>query len=385
MLDEEGMRFVKKLISDYYSRRSQNVAPDKPDEREFGVGNFERKIAFRHLSFRNNDELKRYLVNEAPPYVSYSSSYYRFPSGRPMENKGWLGAELVFDLDVTDMNLACQKVHGKSWICSNCLKEVKAETAKLVEDFLIPDFGFSPGEIMINFSGNRGYHVHVKNDAVLRLDSAARREITNYIAGMGIEMQEFFPTLGMRGKPLTGPKPTDKGWRGKMARRLLSDLNKGPEALMALGIDKPTANMLVKKKALVELGLNNGNWDMVYIKNKADFWRKIIENQTIKQSDRIDRNVTNDTSHLIRLPNTIHGETGLVARVVGSVSDLERFEPMRDAIAFRGEMVKIKAESSYALEMNGQRYGPYGGEIKVPIYVGAYLYLKGHARLLAIS
>ncbi len=381
MLNEEGLAFVKGLISDYY-KGNVNLRPDRPEQREFGVGNWERKIAFRHLSFGNAEELKRYLVRESPPYVSYSSSYYRFPAGRPMETKGWLGAELVFDLDATDMNLSCQRAHGKGWICRSCLNSVKAETIKLVEDFLVPDFGFSPDEISINFSGNRGYHVHVSNKAVLSLDSEARKEITDYIAGVGVEMQSFFPTLGMRGKSLTGPKPTDRGWAGKMARHFLAIMDKGIEAMIELGIDKQTATMIYKKKALIQLGINNGNWDMVYIKNKAEFWKRILDNLTIKQSDRIDRNVTNDTSHLIRLPNSIHGETGLIAKTVGSTSDLEKFEPMRDAIAFRRGELRISANTNLALYMNGLKFGPYGGNIKVPIYVGIYLFLKGHAKIL---
>ncbi len=381
MLDEQGISFVKKLISDYY-RSSYRIGPDRMEQREFGAGNFERKIAFRHLSFPNSEELRRYLVRESPPYVSYSSSYYRFPAGRPMEAKGWLGAELVFDLDATDINLPCQKTHGRGWVCRNCLDSVKAETIKLVDEFLIPDFGFSSGEISINFSGNRGYHVHVSDKATYSLNSAERKEITDYIAGIGVEMQEFFPTLGMRGKSLTGPKPSDKGWAGKMARHFLAIMDKGTDAMMELGIDRQTANMIYKKRALIQLGINSGNWDMAYIKNKADFWKRILENLTIKQSDRIDRNVTNDTSHLIRLPNTIHGETGLIAKVVGRVSDLERFDPMKDAIAFRRGEMKISANTNFEIYMNGLRFGPYGGNIKVPIYVGIYLYLKGYAKLL---
>ncbi|MEM3839191.1 MAG: DNA primase small subunit PriS [Candidatus Micrarchaeaceae archaeon] len=384
MLDEKGIPFVKGLIANYYKNFGP-AGPDMVSQREFGVGTFERKIAFRHLSFAGPEQLRRYLASEAPAFVSYSASYYRSPAARPMEAKGWLGAEIVFDLDVTDMNLQCQKLHGKSWICSGCFDAVKAETTKLIEQFLVPDFGFSEREISINFSGNRGYHVHVNNEAVRSLDSAARKEITDYIAGIGIEMQEFFPTLGIRGKPLTGPKPTEGGWGGKLARHFLKLMESGPEAMVSEGIDRPTANMMYKKRALVQLGINSGNWDMVYIKNKAEFWRRVLENLTVKQSDRIDRNVTNDTSHLIRLPDTIHGETGLVAKTVGSLSELERFEPTKDAIAFRKGETKISANTDFELYMNGMRFGPYGGNIRVPIYVAVYLYLKGYAKMLEIQ
>ena len=378
---DNGAGLVNGLISDFY-KTVTNLAPDRIAEREFGVGNFEIKISQRHMSFRNERDLKGYLSSNAVPYVSSSSAYYKFPTGRPMEKKGWIGSELVFDLDVTDMNLPCQLRHGKSWICSMCLDEVRKETIKLVYDFLIPDFGFSEKEIEVNFSGNRGYHVHVKNKDVLGLDAAARKEITSYISGMGINFEELFPTAGRRGEKLVGPSPKDKGWKGKIAKNFLSNLNAGTDSLMRMGIDKPIATKLWRSKGLVQMGINNGNWDMVYIKNKGDFWKGIVEGQAVSQSDKIDRNVTNDPTHLLRLPNSIHGGTGLVAKRLSAPKELYGFDPMREGIAFKKGFVKINAHTGYELSMAGQKFGPYAGEIKVPTYVGAYLYLRGLAKII---
>ncbi|MDE1767826.1 MAG: DNA primase catalytic subunit PriS [Candidatus Micrarchaeota archaeon] len=379
--EELGIEFVNKQISDYYST-AKYIAPDRMSEREFGVGNFETKIARRHISFKSENELRNYLSGNSVPYVSCSAAYYKYPDGRPMENKGWLGSELVFDLDSTDMDLVCQRAHGRSWVCKNCLNSVKGETIKLIYDFLIPDFGFSESDIQVNFSGSRGYHVHIKKESVLQLDAASRREISNYISGIGMDFQEFFPTAGQRGMMLSGPRPSDKGWKGKIARNFLSNLNAGIDSLSSMGIDRTMATKLYRKKSLIEMGIRNGNWDMVYIKNKADFWKGIIDRQAVSQSDKIDKNVTNDPSHLIRLPNTIHGGTGLLAKRLGDAKDLYRFDPMKDAIAFKKGQVRISANTNFEIVMAGQRYGPYGGEINVPMYVAMYLFLKGNARLL---
>lgn len=373
--------FATGLIREYY-KASKSIAPDRADSREFGVGTFERKILYRHLHFPNENEFKKYIVEKAPPYISYSAAYYKRPDARPMENKGWLGAELVFDLDVTDMNLTCQAEHGRSWVCQVCLDSVKGETTKLIEDFLIPDFGFSGSELEINFSGNRGYHVHVKKESILKLDGEARKQISDYISGNGIEIESLFPTIGQRGVKLIGPKPTDQGWKGKIARNLLVQLEKGTDNLLSMGIDKATAKNLYNKRSLIAMGLNNGNWDMVYIKNKAEFWKKILTNQAIAQSDRIDKNVTKDPTHLIRLPGSIHGETGLAAKRVGSLTELGNFDPMTEAIAFgKGEMT-IMANSKQELVMNGQTFGPFKGEkATLPVYAGTYLALKGLASI----
>ena len=151
---------------------------------------------------------------------------------------------------------------------------------------------------------------------------------------------------------------------------------------MHMGIDKAIATKLHRSKGLVQMGIDNGNWDMVYIKNKGDFWKSIVDKQAVSQSDRIDRNVTNDPTHLLRLPNSIHGGSGLLAKKVGAPKELYGFDPMREGIAFRKGFLKIEAHTSQKLDMAGQRFGPYAGEIKVPVYVGVYLYLRGLAKII---
>ena len=375
------------MFGEYYSKQDiRDITPDKVSQREFGVGDFERKIKFRHMEFKGSIDLKSYLTTKTPAFISCSTAYYSNPSFRPMENKGWLGSELVFDIDANDMHLPCQKEHGSSWVCDNCLRSVKDETIKLIEEFLIPDFGFSSKEIGVNFSGNRGYHVRVDKESVLSLDSNARKEISDYITGTGIGFEDFFSIdeigSGKRIKRLTGPRPTEPGWRGRIARSVIKDLNTGIEHLVSTGIDKKVAKNLYNKRALIEMGINNGNWDMVYVKDKAEFWSKVIKGHAVAQSDRIDKNVTNDTGHLLRLPNTIHGDTGLVSkRVTGGVA---AFEPMDSSVVLPKDPIKVKASTKAALTMKGETFGPYPDEtVELPGYAAMYLYLKGFATLLS--
>jgi len=381
----DARTFISGAVGSYYKSAS-GIAPDHTPNREFGFGTFDRKIAERHLSFKSEEDLLAYMARTAPMHVSYSTAYYEKPSATPMEAKGWQGSELVFDIDVTDMDLPCQKVHGKDWVCENCFVNVKAEAIKLIEEFLVPDFGFSESEIEVNFSGNRGYHIHVKNEAVKSLDANARRQIGNYIAGIGLSYNELFPTAGQKGKMLMGPKPTDYGWRGKFARNFIRALEGGKDSLIALGVDHQIATRLYNKRLLVEMGIKNGNWDMVYIKNKNDFWAGILSAQAIVQSDRIDKNVTADPSHLIRLPNSIHGETGLIAKKVGSKSNLEKFEPMKDAIAIRGHEISVHVPKAEGFAMGGESFGPYeNADVTLPAYAAVYLYLKGKAEITKIQ
>lgn len=375
---------VTPMIREYYKSMSpKDITPAHVERREFGFGDFDRTIAYRHMAFGNETKLHTYLIENAPPFVSYSPSEYEDPAGRPMESKRWIGSELVFDLDATDMKLSCQKEHGSSWVCQNCLDSVKAETIKLVEDFLIPDFGVPESEISVNFSGNRGYHVHVMNDDIYRLGSGARKKLTEYIAGAGIDLKSFFPALGERGMRLDGPMPTDYGWGGRLARGVISALNGGEPALMALGIEKPTARKLSKNKAEVILGIaTNGNWDKINIEHKAEVWTNVLNGMAVKQGDQIDRNVTNDIYHIIRLPNSIHGKSGLISKKLRSFHDINGFDPMKEAIAFRNGTMKVAATCPQ-FSMGGDTFGPFNGsKAELPAYAAVYLLLKKVARIV---
>ena len=376
MLGAKESLYINKLLKEFYSD-IDNIAPRDIEKREFGFGDFEKKIAYRHYTFRNEAQLKEYLAKMAPPFVSYSSAEYEKPDGRPMENKKWIGSDLLFDIDASDLGLPCRSTHSSSWVCQKCFDGAKWEVVKLIEDFLIPDFGFSEKEISINFSGNRGYHVHVHSNEAFRLDGDARKSIINYIAGNGIELSEFFPALGRRGVRLEGPKPTDQGWGGKFANGAIKALNGGTSGLMELGIDKTTAEMLTRKSAERTLGISTGNWDKVNIPKKAEFWSNVLKSIAIRQSDMIDKNVSTDRYHLIRLPGTIHGDTGLAARKVKSLKALENYEPMSEAIAFNDKYVRIKTALVPKFMMNRTEYGPYDkAEVELPAYAAAYLILK---------
>ncbi len=382
MLDEKSAAFATSLLREYY--RGADLAIENVSEREFGFGNFETKIAFRHYAFKDLSALRRYLVANAPPFCDASSSLYAYPDARPMEKKQWKGSPLTFDLDASDLRLDCQKAHGSSWICQNCLDEVKAETIKLIEDFLVPDFGFLRSEINVNFSGNRGYHVHVNSKEIFLLDSKQRRKISEYISGTSMDIRRFFPTIGQRGMRLVGPKPSEHGWGGKLARGLITALNGGTAAMTKLGIDAKMAKRLEAQKAEVIFGITTGNWDKINIQKKGEFWSAVMQRMAISQSDSIDRNVTNDVYHLIRLPDTIHGGTGLIAKRLASPSQLDKFDPMLEAVAFGSGSgsAKLHIERAPKFSIGGEEYGPYeNSDENLPACTALYLILKRLGRI----
>ncbi len=219
-------------------------APSDVERREFAFLSFGGRGMFRHIALRDEAALQKYIRNSAPAHSYHSSAYYTHPE-REMEEKGWLGADLVFDIDADHFDLPCQKLHDRwrcrscgeegaghppercscgraafiteSWLCEECLQAAKHETQKLL-DILIQDFGFSSTEeLIVNFSGNRGYHVHVRSPKVRGLGQQPRREIVDYIMALGLDPEHQGFTRGARGGPST---LAEGGWRGRSGRAL---------------------------------------------------------------------------------------------------------------------------------------------------------------------
>ncbi len=383
MLDAASESKSKSLFRSYY--RIAKIGMKELNKREFGFGNFEKKIVFRHIAFGSDDELHRYLTEFVPAFVSCSPSLYNFPAARPMERKGWIGSELVFDLDSTDLHLPCQEKHGKGWVCGICQEAVKSECIKLIEDFLVPDFGFSKNQIRINFSGNRGYHVHVDSEEIFGLGSDARKEITDYISGEGVSAKMIFPLIANKNAKLYGPKPSNFGWSGKIARSMVSALNSGEEALTSLGMSKADARLMYDNRANIIMGITNGNWDKVRIRGRERFWSSVIDGMRVRQSDSIDGNVTSSVYHLLRMPNTLHGDTGLLSIKISSIERLSDFDPMAHSIAFKkGELEIEITRETQPLSIGKTEIGKEsaGKRLVLPTYASLYLVLKRYARFI---
>ncbi|VVC71923.1 DNA primase small subunit PriS [uncultured archaeon] len=382
--------FMRSLFQSYYARlQPGDLAPKSVEAREFGLGSWVKKIESRHFSFKSAQDLKSYLVRNTPFFISYSTAYYEFPDRRPMPKKNWLGADLVFDLDADHLKLECLEKgeHEKGWVCEKCLSLVRSETVKLIEEFLIPDFGFSESEVSVNFSGNRGYHVHIRSPEVLGMSGWARKEAADYIAGIGLDAESIFST-NAAGK-MSGPTTQSAGWQGKIARRFASLLSAGK--LEAAGVEHAVARRLEKNSAKVLEGIARGNWDTVNLTKpeKARLSQAVVGSAGVciegfgEAGGEVDAGVTFDVSKLIRLPNSLHGETGLSAKSISGVSALAQFDPMRDAVVFGNSPVKVKCGRVPKFAVGGIEFGPYSGgeETELPENAAAYLLCKRKAVL----
>ncbi|MBN1169757.1 DNA primase catalytic subunit PriS [Candidatus Micrarchaeota archaeon] len=311
---------IRNIFAKYYE--TADIRIPEIEKREFGIGN-NKKIDARHLNFANVSEFRKYLCMNTPMFVSHSTAYYRFPGATPIQKKHWLYADIVFDLDI--------HAEGKYGVYP-LLENMKKDVVRLVEDFIVNDFGIERQHVMIVFSGNRGYHVHVRDPRYMKMGGEERRELVDYIMGQGLNYLDFFPSRETVHSKLMGPRPDEGGYRGRFARKLIKKLEEDPTAISRIfKKDQP-------RKFFID-GIKEGNYSKTTLKlddllNRLSLIAQDLSVGTVNT----DVAVTQDLSKLIRVPNSVHGETGLIAKIV---DDIEAFSPFEDA-GINGENRRIK-------------------------------------------
>ncbi|HID09419.1 TPA: hypothetical protein EYP13_04265 [Candidatus Micrarchaeota archaeon] len=258
-------------------------------------------------------------------------------------------------------------------------ERLKNEVDTLVKDFLVGDFGISKKELSINFSGNRGYHIHVRSPALRELDREARHEIVEYVTGQGLDVRYFFDVSRV---PPVGPRPTDGGWRGRVARKLVEVLSAAGTVsdLTRLGVSPSLARRIMRdRERIIEL-VQRGVWP--FLDTRADdafaSISALVRSLSPFMGKEIDTNTSVDIHRLIRVPDTIHGGTGLLAR---SVKDLWSFDPYRDAVALpERPYLSLHVEYAPEFEFAGEVWGPFQDKnVELPLHVSVYLLSKGVA------
>ena len=223
--------WLKNAYRGYYFHGTDRVeVPDDAESREFGYIPFGGGMV-RHLSFKSRGEALAEILKQSPSSVYCSNARYEYPA-RPIEEKGWLGAELIFDIDATDIPTGCKRGHDL-WYCEKCHASGKLprppkctkcggpavefhgtcetclgaakEHALRVIGFLVDDFGVEREAVRLYFSGNRGYHLHVFDRRFDPLDPQARGEIAEYIQGSSLPLSQSIAS-SIRRRPPAGPQ-----------------------------------------------------------------------------------------------------------------------------------------------------------------------------------
>lgn len=340
--------FARRVFREYYERHPPGPIRSL-EKREFGFLFFDRTYMERHRGFGSEGELSRFLVSHVPAHVYHSAAIYARPDAPRMEEKGWEGAELIFDLDADHVRGA-EKLDYVSM-----LRRVKDGVARLFDDFICSDLGFTEEEVEIYFSGGRGYHIHVTSDSVMRLGSHERREIADYITGNGLSIQVLSSAFGEEMRiPRNGG-----GWaeRIRKASDLLMERIEAMEQkeavamLSGMGVREAEAKRIYNALKAGSPGrrfLEEGNLGGIAQGGKSvNSITQILENIASEEyGGEMDQPVTSDIHRLIRAPWSLHGKTGF--RVVGlKRSELDSFDPLLHAVLDKREETEVYSKTSF--------------------------------------
>ena len=405
-------QFLEEKFREYYRKNSHRIMPpEKFEKREFGFIYFKNRVMVRHRQFTSVSDLRKFITDSAPSDVYYSTAYYSKPE-EEMEQKGWLGADLVFDIDADHIPTPCKETHDqwtckkcgrsgkggapqvcpscngdrfddRTWICGFCIKEAKNETLKLA-DMLIEDYGFSRKDLKVFFTGHRGYHVHVMSDTIQSLSSDERKEIVDYVLGIGIDLDEIDVLQENSVRPsLPESLEETRGWKRRIIHKLIDVFGKGtPEELVGLGVKRSVAKMVTQERgpSLQYEDVRNMIYGLESRTMAGRSWEKVI-NRTIENcSARVDTVVTTDVHRLIRTKETLNGRTGMRTVEIG-VDNIESFDPFNQALGITDGETTIEVDEAPQFNLGGTTFGPYRKQrATLPAEAAVLLICKGKAR-----
>jgi DNA primase small subunit len=268
-------------------------------------------------------------------------------------------------------------------VCKDALERLLS----FVED----DFDFD--DVTVVFSGGRGYHVHVRDEGVQRLDREARREIVEYVRPSGLELDDVVTTrvaAGAIGRETPADSPrldTTGGWSRRVHARLLAlvdevraaDEETARERLQEFeGIGSGSSEKLreVFEDRYDEIAAGN-----IDVHGRVKHLARLLAAETIEaEAAPIDEPVTTDINRLIRLPGSVHGGSGLAVTRIER-DELDAFDPLVDAVpeTFRGRDIAVEVTDGGEVQLDGDSFTLQEGTRSVPEHLGVFLMCRGRA------
>ncbi|AUG46921.1 DNA primase [Haloarcula taiwanensis] len=387
-MEERTRAYLRGRFGDHY-RQASVTPPPAANEREWGFipwteGPGETMV--RHRSLLDLGEIEDFLGRRKPRHVYFSAGRYDEPSASTMSEKGWRSSDLVFDLDADHLPSV---VLGEDSY-AEMLEKCKDALLRLL-DFLEDDFGFE--DLTVVFSGGRGYHVHVRDERIRHLERDARREIVDYVRGIGLEFDELVDeeaVAGTAGRSSPAQKrtlSTEGGWSARAHRHMLAVVDDLLAMEEADALDRlQEYDGIGEGKATAALNAARSNYEQLEAGNidvHPAFYQlaKILLHEVVAADNApIDEPVTTDTNRLIRLPGSLHGGSGLEVQRIDR-EDLDAFDPLVDPVpeTFRGHDITVEVTDGGLVELDGDSFTLEAGNQTVPEHVGVFLMARGRA------
>lgn len=388
---DQNSRFLLKMFRRYY-KENEMPMPSRFGRREFGFMYFDRDFMQRHMSFSNPTEMRKFMIAQVPKHSYYSTAYYRRPNAPTMEEKGWMGADLIFDLDADHLEGA------EDMSYSQMMDQIKKEMINLLDSFLYNDLGFDEKDVGIYFSGGRGYHAHIELNDVTGLGSHERREIVDFVTSNGLDIDRVFrqenvvrSVVNVKGQERnnistfrTIPPEDSGGWWLRMRNGLKDVVNDVcDQDTKDLKRTYPSIKSMSPKTIESYRDDLIKSRDVIFVNNRMATLKKGTQDMLIKimkedvayrLSGEVDEPVTADIKRLIRLPGSLHGKTGLKVMPI-TRDELNGFDPLLDALpeSYTSDPITVNVKRKTDIRINGERFDLDIGVTEIPEYAAVFL------------
>lgn len=289
-------------------------------------------IYVRYQSFTTQNELEKEMQKMNPYKIDIGAVYSHRPNQHNTVKSGTFQAlekELVFDIDMTDYD-DVRSCCSAADICSKCWT-LMAIAIRILDRALRDDFGFQ--HRLWVYSGRRGVHCWVCDEAARKLSVAARSAVAEYLSLVkgGDEMvkkvvltdpihpfiresltvvEHYFPRYALQDQDILGRKESvDKVLSlvpEDVRKELQQDFQneKKPETRWKLVRDQAA-----KKQATAKKGQH-------------------FEKEVMLQYcyPRLDVNVSKGVNHLLKSPFSVHPKTGRISVPI-DIKELDKFDP----------------------------------------------------------
>jgi DNA primase small subunit len=391
-MNESELRFLRSVYSEYYLKHSNLIeVPPPVSKREIGfvVGN--EKVMKRHMSFQDNEAIRKYILDNLPWDAFHSCSVYEFPEN-PIDKKNVIWSEIAFDIDAKD--LGCQ---GETyWVCDKCgevfkkdlqkcsscgneLREVNFIASTCIEKTyektkelalsLVEDFGVNENEIKVFYSGHMGFHVYVDSQVFREISQDERREIIDFLL-----LNELQPNFFVLFSQLQINKVG-------VGRRIASNVVKIIESPSSYAfLDEDSIKKIEQRKKELISSVSEGSLKLALSLLGQKILKRIVQEALSMSRIPIDPSVTLDEHRIIRMPGTINSKSGFPKF---EVSLSEKVYPL-DLLPTYGEKpIKLKVRIAPPFRVRGETFKElHNTEEEVPRFYAAYLVSKGVAQVV---
>ncbi|XP_008412397.1 DNA primase small subunit [Poecilia reticulata] len=289
-------------------------------------------IYVRYQSFSSQSELEKEMQKMNPYKIDIGAVYSHRPNQHNTVKSGSFQAlekELVFDIDMTDYD-DVRSCCSAADICSKCWT-LMTIAIRILDRSLRQDFGFH--HLLWVYSGRRGVHCWVCDEAARKLSAAARSAVAEYLSLIkgGEEtvkkvvltdpihpfiresltvVKRYFPQYALQDQNILGRKESEE----KVLALVPEDVKKELQEIFQEERNPERRWRHIEAQAKKK---------QTTAKKRQYFEKEIMLQYCYP---RLDVNVSKGVNHLLKSPFSVHPKTGRISVPI-DLKDVEKFDP----------------------------------------------------------